>query len=280
MTYSKTIWTNEVPATTPVKYAIIGDVEGEISASATIAPVTSITPGTALNAANLNHIEDGVAAVEAATIPAILAAKGDLVSASAAATASVLSVGTNGQILIADSSQTCGLKWADRASGLLTAKGDLFTASAANVAARLAVGSPGQYLIPDSSEATGLKWVTMITVVNKTNTDWNGDSKTGNTIYDITVGTAFSGVPNTAKMVLLWLAAQWSSVSIDNEIFVKPYGLTSGYKYRLLTVRGQVANHYNDACGWIPLDSSGRFSIQTGPGAPTGVYLEVNAYMS
>ena len=58
--YIKTTWTDEVPADSPVKYAITGDSEGEISASATIAPVTSITPGTAVNATNLNHLETGV----------------------------------------------------------------------------------------------------------------------------------------------------------------------------------------------------------------------------
>jgi multidrug efflux pump subunit AcrA (membrane-fusion protein) len=58
--YTKTTWADEVPASTPVKYSITGDVEGEISASAEIAVVTSVTPGTALNAANLNHMEDGI----------------------------------------------------------------------------------------------------------------------------------------------------------------------------------------------------------------------------
>jgi hypothetical protein len=60
MAYTKTTWVDEVPASTPIKYSINGDIEGEISASAEIAVVTGITPGTAVNAANLNHAETGI----------------------------------------------------------------------------------------------------------------------------------------------------------------------------------------------------------------------------
>ncbi len=50
----------------------------------------------------------------AAGIPdTILDAKGDLIAASAADTAAILSVGTDGQILYADSGETTGLLWDD-----------------------------------------------------------------------------------------------------------------------------------------------------------------------
>ena len=58
--YTKTVWEDEVPVTTPVKYEITGDVEGTISESAQIAIVTDVTQGTPINATNLNHLEDGV----------------------------------------------------------------------------------------------------------------------------------------------------------------------------------------------------------------------------
>ena len=51
-------------------------------------------------------------------IPAtILDAKGDLIAASAADTASRLAIGTNGQVLTADSTQSTGMKWADSGGG-------------------------------------------------------------------------------------------------------------------------------------------------------------------
>lgn len=58
--YTPTIWEDEVPNTSPVKYSITGDSEGEISASAEIAVVSSITAGTPVNAENMNHIEEGI----------------------------------------------------------------------------------------------------------------------------------------------------------------------------------------------------------------------------
>ncbi len=113
MTYTPTTWVDEIPAETPEKYTITDDDLGEIAASATIALATEPgTPGTAVNATNLNHLEQGLVDIEAATIPAILTAKGDLVVASAADTAAILGVGAAGTYLIPDSGEACGLKWA------------------------------------------------------------------------------------------------------------------------------------------------------------------------
>ena len=53
---------------------------------------------------------------------AIVDAKGDLIGATAADTPSRLAVGTNGQVLTADSAEATGLKWATPASGLTLIK--------------------------------------------------------------------------------------------------------------------------------------------------------------
>lgn len=89
MPYTPTVWTDESLASTPAKYSITGDIEGEISASAEIALVTSVTPGTPLNATNLNKIETGIqtaqALAEAAIPKSLVTTVGDIIYATASA---------------------------------------------------------------------------------------------------------------------------------------------------------------------------------------------------
>lgn len=67
--YTKTVWTDEVPAETPVKYRI---TEGAsiIHEEAVIEPATDITPGTPITAANLNNMEEGIDALDTLMVSA------------------------------------------------------------------------------------------------------------------------------------------------------------------------------------------------------------------
>ena len=58
-----------------------------------------------------------IPSVEGGIQPTLLTAKGDLISATAASTVAVLPVGTNAQILVADSTASTGLKWATPSGG-------------------------------------------------------------------------------------------------------------------------------------------------------------------
>lgn len=71
-------------------------------------PVPTVTTGDLWTASNHNtYIRDNFAA----GVPDIFEAKGDIAVASGANAAGRLPVGSNGQILMADSSRTLGVKW-------------------------------------------------------------------------------------------------------------------------------------------------------------------------
>ena len=61
-----------------------------------------------------------IPSVEGGIQPTLLTAKGDLISATAASTVARLAVGTNNQILVADSTASTGLKWATPSAGFGT----------------------------------------------------------------------------------------------------------------------------------------------------------------
>jgi len=112
-----------------------------------------------------------------------ITAKGDLVAGSAASTPTAVTVGSDGQMLVADSGEASGLNWAtptdDIAKSTLTAKGDIVSASAASTPVALAVGSDGQMLVADSGETSGLNWSTPSDDITKATVTAKGDIVTG-----------------------------------------------------------------------------------------------------
>jgi hypothetical protein len=73
-----------------------------------------------LTSDDLNFYTAGVATADAAIPNAIVTAKGDIIAASASAVPDNLAVGTNGQVLTADSTATLGVKWTTPVSADLT----------------------------------------------------------------------------------------------------------------------------------------------------------------
>jgi hypothetical protein len=94
-----------------------------------------------------------------------LTTKGDIIVATGDATLVRQGVGSNNQVLMADSAQADGVKWANEATATLTTTGDTLYASSANTPARLAIGSTGQVLtvsggVPTWASAAGVTGIT------------------------------------------------------------------------------------------------------------------------
>lgn len=95
---------------------------------------------------------------EANTVASTLTTKGDLLTHTGSAHART-GVGSNNTVLVADSAEANGIKWAVEPSvDKVTAKGDLLAGTAADTVDRLAVGSNGQFLSASSGQTTGLAW--------------------------------------------------------------------------------------------------------------------------
>ena len=117
--------------------------------------------------ANPQWVSAGSGSVSA---DAIFDAKGDIPIGTADNTSAKLSVGTNGQVLTADSTQPTGVKWATAGSGsvatdtIFDAKGDLAVGTGSDAASKLSVGANNTVLMADSSQSTGAKWAAPVSL--------------------------------------------------------------------------------------------------------------------
>jgi hypothetical protein len=86
-------------------------------------------------------------------------AKGDVLVGTGSGAYSKVTVGANNTRLVADSTQTAGVKYvADTTNYVVAAKGDLLAATAANTITNVTVGTDGYVLTADSTQTAGVKW--------------------------------------------------------------------------------------------------------------------------
>lgn len=156
-----------------------------VTPNVTIGPISGGGGGVSVTSVNG---QTGVVVLDAADVGAVplsdyAGTKGDLLL-SDGTDPLILSVGTNGQVLAADSASPGGAHWIDVNGAVIsvngstgvvvltassvaaiptaigTAKGDVIGFTGSNTPVRLAVGTDGQVLTAASGQATGLQWVT------------------------------------------------------------------------------------------------------------------------
>jgi hypothetical protein len=117
-----------------------------------VGDITGVTAGTGISGGGTSG--DVTVTNSMATA---MTTKGDLVPATGSGAFARLGVGSNNQVLTADSTAATGIKWAAvPSSSPLTTKGDLFTYNTAD--ARLAIGADYGFLQALASASTGNQW--------------------------------------------------------------------------------------------------------------------------
>jgi hypothetical protein len=148
---------------------------------------------------------------------AALTTKGDLLGFDTVADR--VPIGSNGQVLTADSTQALGLKWAPGSLATLTTKGDLLGFDSA--VDRIPIGSDTQVLTADSTQSLGLKWAPAVSSYSG-----SADAVAGDGQNTVTLGS--TPITNSWKVFLNGVLMPITVLSISGAVITYTGTWTAG----------------------------------------------------
>ena len=198
-----------------------------IGSNASSAAVVKIKLGTnlSMSGSTLNATGGGGGNVATDTI---WDAKGDLAVGTGADTAAKLTVGANGTIPTADSTQTTGLKWTTATYPATTAQGDVIYSSAANVISTLAKNTTASRYLANTGPTSNPAWDQVNLANGVTGTLPAANGGTGTTALTSGTGQGITAVTSAGVFV----------VGIQNRAYGSTASTTPGTNIATITAGG------------------------------------------
>lgn len=128
----------------------VGIQDGTTAQKGAVQLTDSTSSTSTTTAATPNSVKTAYDLANGAIAKSLVDAKGDLILGTADNTVARQAIGSNNQVLYADSAQTNGVVWGAGSKSTLTTTGDILYASGANTLARLGIGTSGQVLTVSS----------------------------------------------------------------------------------------------------------------------------------
>ena len=273
-----------ITATTPLTGGGTGgDVTVGIQAASTsqsgAVQLTDSTSSTSTTtAATPNSVKSAYDLANGAVPKSIVDAKGDLIAATAADTVSRLAVGTNNQVLTADSAAATGMKWATPAtatSGLTLVKSQTIGSGVSSVTVTDAFNATYDNYLINLSGGVGSADVNIEMTIGNA-----AGSYCYNNIYMLYTGTGITGEASNGQVK--WIrVGRASTNSLDAEIVLKnPFNtkVTTGQWRMASATNGQL---WSIGGGILENSNSySSFTLTPNTGTLTGGTIRVYGYQN